>query len=360
MEQPGKLPGVVQQDDGVPVKDLILKVQEFGKYLFSQWKFILLAGLVGGGLGIFYASTEKIKYTSELTFVLEDGKSNPLAAYAGIASQFGIDMGSSSGSGVFAGDNILIFLKSRLMVERALLSGINYQGHETSLAELYIQANELRESWKKNENLKKVHFLPNADRKQFNILQDSILNTIYINLLKKELSINKLDKKLGFISVKCISRNEIFAKEFVERLVKEAADFYVTTKTMRSKTNVDKLQAKADSVEALLNKKTYSIAAIQDVNLNPIRRMASVGTELATRDKMILQTMFSEVVKNLEISRMSMAQETPIIQIVDTPILPLKQEKLGRFKGGLAGGIFGGFLIVIFLVARRIYRQIMS
>ncbi len=55
--------------------------------------------------------------------------------------------------------------------------------------------------------------------------------------------------------------------------------------------------------------------------------MASIGSELAMRDKTVLQTMYGEVVKNLEISKIAMAQETPIIQIVDMPILPLEKTK---------------------------------
>jgi uncharacterized protein involved in exopolysaccharide biosynthesis len=107
-----------------------------------------------------------------------------------------------------------------------------------------------------------------------------------------------------------------------------------------------------------MTQKAYTAAVQEDLNQNPVRRMASVGTELASRDKLVLQTVYGEVVKNLELSRMSMSQETPVIQIVDTPIFPLKVVRLGKLKGLLLGGILGGFLVVLVLLARKIFGDI--
>jgi DNA-directed RNA polymerase specialized sigma subunit len=177
---------------------------------------------------------------------------------------------------------------------------------------------------------------------------------------KQNLNVSKIDKKLSFIAVQVASEDQLFSKFFTERLVAEATDFYVKTKTKRSKTNVDKLQAIADSLELQLNKKTYSTAVAQDLNVNPIRQVANVETEIRSRDKMVLQTMYAEVVKNLEISKMTMAQETPVVQVIDTPILPLKKERFGKLKGLILGGFVGGFLILIILILRKMIRDVMA
>jgi uncharacterized protein involved in exopolysaccharide biosynthesis len=347
------------QEDEISFKELILKIQEWGKYLRSKWLIILIFGCIGAGLGLVYTLIKKPLYVAELTFVLEDSRPSPLGGYAGLASQFGIDLGGASNSGVFSGDNILEFLKSRLMVEKTLLSPLIHKDKLQSLADYYIEVNDLRESWKENSLLKNIHLPINPGRKGFSLQQDSILNTIYAAIIKKNLKVTKPDKKLSFISVECTAKDEMFSKVFTERLVKEATDFYVQTKTQRSKITVSTLQQKADSIESLLNRKTYSVAASQDMNLNPARSVAGVGTEVVMRDKIVLQTMYAEVVKNLELSRMAMAQETPIIQIVDTPIYPLKKEKVGKLLGLITGGFIGGFLIISILLGCRIYKNIM-
>lgn len=350
---------VVNQNDEISLKDLVLQLQQWWCYLLGKWYIIFLAGVIGGGLGLTYALYKKPLYVADLTFILEDSKSSPLGAYAGIASQFGIDIGASSGSGVFSGDNIIEFLRTRLMVEKTLLTTVVTDGKKMTLAELYIDKYKLRQEWKNKPKLASVRFV-DGDRKKFSLVQDSILNTIYDAIIKKSLIVAKPDKKLSFIQVSCLSLDETFSKAFTERLVKEAIDFYVETKIQRSKVNVDKLQEKADSLEFLLNKKTYSSAALQDLNLNPARRVAMVSSEVSSRDKMVLQTMYGEVIKNLEMSRMAMAQETPIVQIVDTPILPLKKAKLGKLKGIIIGGVIAGIFTIFFLIAKRLYRLIMQ
>ncbi|MGO4292715.1 hypothetical protein, partial [Chitinophaga sp. RAB17] len=272
---------------------------------------------------------------------------------------FGLDITGGASSGLFSGDNIIEFLKSRLMVEKTLLSPVKDGGKVKSLVDLFIESYELNKGWAKYPKLVSLHYPPGADRKSFTLEQDSILGVIFTTLLNDNLEVFKPDKKLSFVTAKCVSKNEVFSKFFVERLVTEATDFYVATKIKRSKTNVDKLQLTADSIELLLNKKTYAIAVKQDINMNPARQVASVATEVASRDKIVLQTMYTEVIKNLELSRMSMAQETPIIQIVDSPILPLKVKKLGKAKGIVLGGIIGGFLICVVLILRRLFKSIM-
>ncbi|SIO49173.1 Wzz/FepE/Etk N-terminal domain-containing protein [Chitinophaga niabensis] len=347
----------MNNNTNISLKDLIQKLTEWIVYLIKQWKVIVLFGILGAAMGFTYAYFKQPKYVADLTFVLEEGKTSPLGAYAGLASQFGVDLGGGGNSGVFAGENIIEFLKSRLMVEKTLLAPFT-KGQ--SMADYYMQS----EVWLKRKDkyplLKNITFPLAQQREAFSIAQDSVLFMLYREIITNNLNVNKPDKKLSFIAVSYIGPDELFAKAFTDKLVKEATDFYVETKTKRSKINVDKLQLKADSLELLLNRKTYAAAASQDLNLNPARKVATVGLELETRDKVVLQTMYGEVVKNLEISKMSMAQETPIIQIIDKPILPLPVKKMGFLKGAFIGGFLAGFFILIWLIVRKFYREIMA
>lgn len=343
------------------IRDLILKLIDWIRYLWKKKVVIVLFGLLGAGLGILYSYIKKPLYIAELTFVVEDSKSGPLGAYAGIASQFGIDLGGSSSNGAFSGDNILALLKSRLLIERALLFGrINDNGKQVTLADWYIKYNDLEEKWKNKPELKDLHFPVNSDRSNFTLQQDSILNTIQKKIENDYLLVEKTDKKLSFISVTCSTTDELFSKLFTEKLVHEALNLYIDTKVQRNKMSVDRLQNQADSLEAMLNRKTYSAAVVQDININPAKQVAAVGVELALRDKVVLQTMYLEVVKNLELSKLAMAQETPIIQIVDTPILPLEKKRFGKLKGIIIGGFIGGLIISMWLVVRRVYKELVA
>ncbi|POY39246.1 lipopolysaccharide biosynthesis protein [Solitalea longa] len=347
-------------DSEISLKEVILKMKEWWHYLLSQWRFILIAGFIGGALGVVYSFVKKPIYTAELTFALEeDSGGGGLGLYAGLASQFGIDLGGGAG-GAFSGDNIIELMKSRSMVQKALLSPINIKGRNETLADYFIDFNELKEDWKKEPLLQNVQFPLNADPSKFTRTQDSLLGEFHKIFIKKNLSVSKVDKKLSIISVQCSFTNEMFAKVFTEALVNNVTDFYVKTKTGRSKKNVAILQEKADSLRNELDKSIYGRALIIDKtpNLNPVRQVVAVGSQQKEVDIQVLGTAYGEVVKNLEISKMALTRETPFIQIIDVPIMPLEEEKVGKLKGFVLGCILSVFFTLIYLLFRGASKSI--
>lgn len=343
------------EEGEISLKDLILKVRITRKYLAGKWLIILIAAIIFAGLGVLYARWKKPVYVSSLTFVMQDTKS--MGGYAGLASQLGFDLGSFSGSsgGVFDGDNIMEFLKSRLLVYQTLLSDTVRNGRRTTLADLYMDAY----GWKKGAKAG-IPFFP-LDRNAGDLTrgQDSVLDVLYSIIAKTNVDVVKPDKSLGFIQVTTRTRDETLSQLFTVRLVKSAADFYIKTKTASAQDNVKRLQHQADSLLAALNNKTVAAAQVADLNLNPARRMALVNTELVSRDKSILLAAYSEIERNLEMAKMTLSRETPIIQIVDVPFLPLRVEKPKMLYCLVGGAMVGVFLTLIWLVFARIYKNIM-
>jgi uncharacterized protein involved in exopolysaccharide biosynthesis len=46
----------------------------------------------------------------------------------------------------------------------------------------------------------------------------------------------------------------------------------------------------------------------------------------------------TELVKQSELAKVTLRKETPLIQIIDRPILPLAKERFGKAKGIVLGG----------------------
>src|SRR5690606_27420794 len=67
-----------------------------------------------------------------------------------------------------------------------------------------------------------------------------------------------------------------------------------------------------------------------------------------------------ELIKNLEMAKMALRKETPLIQVIDYPVLPLKKEKLGKLNGVILGGFLFVFLTVLCLLVSKIYKEIMG
>jgi hypothetical protein len=352
-----------QSSDGISLRDLILGFREWRRYILFKWKIILIACLIGAVLGLVLSLYKKTIYKAELSFAIQDDNSTSgsgLGAAVGLASQFGIDLGQGAG-GAFTGDNLLELLKSRSMVENTLLTSVDIGGKKKTLAQLYMTFNKLYEDWKNDPIRSKVDFLPNVDRSKFTLHQDSVLGVFYRNILKKNLTIEKTDKKLSIINVEVDSKSELFSKYFAEILVKKVSEFYIDTKTKRSSQNLLILQRLTDSVRNELNSAITGVASTSDVNPNPnpALQILRVPSQRRQVDVEANGAMLTELVKNLELAKISLRKETPLIQIIDAPILPLEEEKIGKAKGLVIGGILGGILMIIVFSVIKYYRDIM-
>jgi hypothetical protein len=137
------------------------------------------------------------------------------------------------------------------------------------------------------------------------------------------------------------------------RLLNETATFYIATKTKRIRGNVDRLQSRVDSIAAILNSKTYSAAAATRLLLdaNPIYATPEVSAEISSRDKFVQSTLYAELLKNLETNKTLLLQETPTMQVIDEPEIPLKINRLRWYKAlviGFAGGVLFAAILVLF------------
>jgi uncharacterized protein involved in exopolysaccharide biosynthesis len=350
-------------NEEISLKELIQQLKEWLAYLKTKWKLIIGVAALGGILGFVYASFQKPNYLAKTTFVLEEDKGGGggLGGALGLASNFGIDLGGGGG-GLFSSANIIELMKSRLVVEKTLLNPVQIDGKEISLADYYIQVNELREGWRKKPSLKTITFPANADRALFNLQQDSILQTISGDLKMNNLTIIQKDKKISIISLTVKTENELFSKLFCEQLLKETSDFYIETKSKKARVNVDVLQHQADSIRTELNNAITGVATESDYvyNLNPAFNVRSTPSRRKQVDVQANTAILTQLVAQLELSKVSLRKETPLVQVIDRPILPLEKDKAGRLASLILGGFLAGFLTVLYLVFGKLYRKLLS
>lgn len=320
-------------------------------YFLKNSLLISIVVVLFGVAGIFYSWFQKPIYKSEMLFAIESDNSSKLGSISGLASQFiGVDL---SGGNIFEGDNLIELLKTRNIIEKTLLTPINIDGKETLLIDRYIQFNELDKKMASNESTAQIKFtkypLP------VNRIRDSIVGKIVKKITDKSLKIERLDKKLSFLRASLESNDELFAKLFLETLASNAIVFYTDYKSKKAKQNLEIIQHQVDSVEALLTGNVYKIASSNDLNVNPSKQVGKAYAQRTQIDVQVNGVVYGELLKNLEISKMAVRRETPLIQIIDKPILPLEKNKLGRLLSGILFGGFGFVMIIGFLFIKKKY-----
>lgn len=348
-----------------------------------HFKWVLLAALIGGALGLAYSIFKPVRYNAEITFSVEDSKSIGGGLLSSLGGSIGMDIGSlaGSGNGVLSGDNVLSLLKSKSMMAECLKTpypldansiGSSKSGSSQSdstsniqsgslknnatnyvIADRYADVYGLREKWAANKKIGRVIYFGQPDQNLR--LQDSLLKLIIKRIEEKELSIIKPDKKLSFFNISINTKDELMSLLITKGIIKIATDFYVNAKVGRLKSNIDRLEKRTDSISNLLNQQTYS--ATEDarllLNVNPADINAPVYSEISQRDKMVLTTIYAELMKNLEVSKAALIQETPTVQIVDQTGFPLERIETKWYEGI----ILGAFLSLLLTIAFFLFRQ---
>ena len=185
---------------------------------------------------------------------------------------------------------------------------------------------------------------------------------MFIDISKNILTVEQLDKTVAIGTVQVKFEEELFAKYFTEALTHTVTDFYIETKSQRAKENLDILNFQIDSVRAELNNAMVGVAVANDqtFGLNPALNVKRVPSAKRQVDTQVNSAVLQELVKQTEMAKIALRKETPLIQIIDSPIFPLQVERLGILKGLVMGGFLFGFLSIAFLGLKRFLKQIMD
>jgi hypothetical protein len=340
----------------ISVNELFKKFKIFCNYLVAQWKYFILAISLGAIVGSLYNYFAPINYDSRVSFVVEDSKASA-GGIAALAGQLGFDLSGMGVGGFLGGENILLYLKSEDLIRETLLTRYENKSEKT-LADVYADSRGLKKKWLRKLDIQEINF-PTKGSAIYSRTQDSLLKVIIYRIIKKDLEIVKPDKKATFIEVNVNMRDELLAKYFSERLVKIAIQRYIDFKLRYKSANVKRLEARSDSILYLLNYKTSQVASTQQnlIDINPALRNLSVSSEIIGRDRTMLGVIYAEVVKNLEISRIALSQETPVIEVVDYSYLPLKNSRLKLYESILLFSLFAFLGLLMFLVGRFVFNH---
>jgi primosomal protein N'' len=346
-------------EDEISLKDLILKIIEIGKYLFSKWVIIVIATVLCASLGLVYSINKTPQYVAGLTFsVIEKGSSG--GGMASLAGQFGFNIGGG-GAGVFSGSNMIELLQSRNLIERTLLHETVINGKPCRIIDFYREINPPEEDEDEEETPKEIIDFPlGLDRADFSRKQDSLLYLFSMGITTKKLTISKQKKDVNIIGISFLNKHELFAKLFTETLIEVVSDFYIQTKTKNTKINLDAMISRADSIKKEFDKSLEDMARYSDQNMNAAKQIVRVEQQKIQTKVQLTGTAYAELTKNIEILKLDLAQQTPLIQVIDKPIMPLSIASFGKIKGIILGGFLGGFLIVGWLLAVYFYRKIMQ
>lgn len=340
--------------------NLINSIKDWFTYLLSNLKGIVIITSIFLSLVLLFNYIKSPVHYARTSFVLDsESSSNSIGDIASLASLAGINASSFiDASSLFQIDNIQELYRSNSMIKQTLLTDSDF-GNERSLLINRLASNEkIDKKWDKLN----VDFSTYNSKSNNLRVHDSILNEVVKIIKEKYLLVDKPSRKTTILEIGFDHKDELFAKSFNENLVSIVNDFYFKTKTQKTGENLKILERQADSVKKVLDKSILFLAEKDQSipNPNPLTKVSLVPYQKALVDVQANGAIYQQIVTQLELAKVTHRNNTPLIQIIDKPVLPLENSRLKLFEC-FVYGIFGGlFFSVLYYSFLRFYKSLIK
>ncbi|MFM9911826.1 MAG: hypothetical protein ACKVOW_21080 [Chitinophagaceae bacterium] len=346
------------ESSGLSPKLIILQIRSAWRFLLSKWLIIFGIAIVAGAIGAIIASYKKTTIKAEVTFAVDEGNNRQdHSTFSLFSEQLGL--APIDGGIVFTNaGNIVELLKSRLLIEKTLRSFTEINKKKILFADFFLDSLDFRPQWVGNNQSTKLNFTSGKKTDRELLFENGVIANMYKLLVSKMILVAQKSKGTSIVSVSCTTENELFSKYFLEALINEVIRFYIDSKTARARQNLTIIEKRTDSVKNAYVGAAYGRAQFADADINLVRESFSVPGEKKQTDVQILRAAYIDLSRNLESAKTSLMNETPQIQIIDTPILPLDRIRPSLWKQFILFSIIGFFITVFVLLLNRAYQYL--
>jgi hypothetical protein len=252
----------------------------------------------------------------------------------------------------------LIFTRS--IVQRVLFSKVSLPSGEAQtrredyLINHYIDIFGYRKQWQDAGSPMATFSYKQDSFALFTREENSLLLGIYSQLVNGQLS--KYSSAGGIMTLSFTSTSEAYSYEFLTALFYIFNDYYTEKTTEKQKKLVE---AARDRVSQLRGKMSQAEQAYIDyLNQNGAsasgQNQVKVQTQYLARELQVEMEAYFGAVRAREAAEAALAQQIPLIQMIDAPIYPLAANRPNASFHFLIGVFGGAFLVSSLIILRRL------
>lgn len=370
------------EEKELSLKDIVFLVKDYFREVI-RYKYIPLLVMIPFAIYFIWdAKTTPLMFSGNLTFMINEDEAEDIGGLSGLLGTLGIKAPGTGGSEHNL-EKVLQLFRSRRIVENTLFQKVKIEGKldyiGNHILDIYGGINELTEDYESFNGLIKkrgwVDFVRENDN--FRLKSDSIqgfgkLENIVLNDLlydrvtgNPELGISPMigsaiDENSGIMNLSASTLSEELTIIFLEKLYDQLSDYYIN-KTVEKQLKVyGILQAKNDSILQVLALADYALADFEDSNRNLTTIKGEIKRTRLRRDAKIMEIMYGESIKQLEMAEFSLKRKTPYVQLIDWPKRPINPKGKSLLMGLIYSIILGMILGITYIIVRKIFRDALA
>lgn len=318
------------------------------------WLFLITASLVV--LGVVYAVTAREEFDAQGRILPEiQGKGGGgLSQFAGLASLAGVDLSSMSTGGVDAVRPDLypdVITSTPFYLELFKTEVITRDNKKMTFEQYYHTIIEENEEPEKR-------LLTKYPVKEEGIIVVNRLNEIRLKDLRQRITAS-IDKKSGVISINTKMPDPVVAAGVTRFAMEYLMNYVKNYRTQKLRQDVDYLGNQVATSRgkyySTQEKKARYTDQFQDIRL----QSADVQRERIESEYRMSSSFYNELLKKYEEAKFKLHQETPVFQVLEPPVTPVKRSSPKRAVIALGSLVFGVFFAIGFILIRKgNYREV--
>jgi len=354
--------------DDISLKELVLKIQDYIRHFRNRWKSITAFAIVCAVIAVAVNLNKPKSYTAELTFMLNMDERGLGSGLSSILGQFGFGLGN----GETNYDRILKLSKARIITENAVFDSLKLGGHSDFLANHLIAELESINKWGQagllglsSDSLSLEDFRFSHDSvPAFNILENKALKSLHYHLAGNDkqagLFTSEYDELTGIMRLQLTSSNHDLSIELVNKMFEKLSEYYIQKSTEKQKYEYDILKSKYDSINYVLNSVQLRLANLEDSNKSLFRKIDVLEKNRLKIEQQKLQFIIGKAEEQLQIAKIALDNKTPYIQLIDSPLPPIKPDNKSLVYYILLGLILGCLIAMVFYGSVKLIMDILQ
>ncbi|MBP6054119.1 MAG: hypothetical protein KA527_00630 [Cytophagaceae bacterium] len=335
-----------EKSDQFSLENVLISFIGFIPFVKRNKRIILIFTAVGliTGLGVeIYKSSNNFKKT-KIVFVLESESADN--GLAGLASSLGLG-GMSSGNSIFSGENFKELLKTKNIYRKAILTKVKVGNRTDFFGNFFLERSDLENHEWSNLPVDFVKYrFKTGNIDSIDVQDKNIINAISM-YLNDNTDIFLDNPKSTFQTLTVETRNDTITHVWAQLYLKTITDYYINTKTKKSKELLVIMDKRVDSLRSALYYTQGKLANYNDQNQQIIFQRARVIAERLQMNSTQLQSLYFEALRNYDNLKFSLVKEAPLLTIIEDSELPIitLPYKWGKIIviGTLLGFILGCF-----------------
>lgn len=327
------------------LKDLFEQIKEFVFYLWKKKFWLIAVSIIFGLLGFLYAYRSTPVYSATITYMVnDDGKGSD----RGVAAIVGM-LGFPGRTGKVNLDKVVALSTSQKIIKKSILDTVYVNGERMLLGNYIVNKLGLIEQWKEKEDVIS-EFKGFRNNDSLTIPENAAFKQLY-SIIAGEKNKNRylssaFDEDNTILNLNITTDYDTLSYLLVKSIFKNLQDFYIFQSIEQPLVTVQELEKRVASIEGQIKKSDVSLAVKTDRAEGLWKTEDAVPQQQISRDIKVNTIVYGELLKNLEAARFTLQTTTPVFQIIDEPLYPIKESTKSIKIFTLLGFIIGGGLMI--------------